>query len=224
MDTMSDARCAPPEALATLLRVTDLHLRWGDKAVFTNLNLEIGPGLTAVYGDESCGKSSLLRLLAGDIAPQSGAIYLAGVPAHAVALRQACYWTDMGSNAHDTSSARSYFAGLGERYPAWNASALEALVSGLGLSEHVDKPLYMLSTGSKRKVWLAAAFSSGARVVLIDTPFAALDRGSVTCVREWLERAAQSTNSACVIADYQAPSALPLRQSLLMHGGAVSAA
>ncbi|MDH4481990.1 MAG: hypothetical protein QE279_04705, partial [Rhodoferax sp.] len=66
-----------------------------------------------------------------------------------------------------------------------------------------------------------AAFASGARLVLMDTPFAALDQASVNCVRQWLERLARSPNRACVIADYQAPIALPLKQSLCLQHGAL---
>lgn len=220
---MSDHPPSQAAAPVALLRASALHLRWGERAVFTHLDLNIEPGLTLVHGDESCGKSSLLRLLAGDLAPQSGAFFLNGVPADASALRQASYWTDMRSDAHDTISARSYWASLQTRYPAWDAVALDALVHGLGLAEHADKPLYMLSTGSKRKVWLAAAFASGARLLLIDEPFAALDRASAACVGHWLGQAAQRTNRACVIADYQAPAGLALRQVLLRQGQAHAA-
>jgi ABC-type transport system involved in cytochrome c biogenesis ATPase subunit len=220
---MFDARTPHPDAPPARLRAHGLCLRWGENRVFTGLDLKIAPGLTLVHGDESCGKSSLLRLLAGDLAPQSGAFYLGGVPADAKALRNTSYWTDMHCEAHDAISARSYWAGLPTRYPAWDAVALNALVEGLGLAEHADKPLYMLSTGSKRKVWLAAAFASGAPLLLIDEPFAALDRASAACVGHWLGRAAQSTNRACVIADYQAPAGLAPCQVLLRQGQAHAA-
>lgn len=206
-----------------LLRASALHLSWGDNTVFTGLDLSIEPGLTLLHGDESCGKSSLLRLLAGDLAPQSGTLYLEGVPANSKALRQASYWTDMRSDAHDAISAHSYWASLQTHYPAWDKVALGDLVRGLGLAEHADKPLYMLSTGSKRKVWLAAAFASGARVLLLDEPFAALDRASAACVSHWLGQASQSTNRACVMADYQGPAGLAMHQVLLRHGRAHAA-
>lgn len=213
-------RPSNPDA-APILRASGLQLRWGDHPVFTGLNLDIWPGVTLVCGDESCGKSSLLRLLAGDLQPQLGAFYLGVRAADANALRQASYWTDMVSTAHDAVSARHYWASLLSRYPAWDATALEALVRGLGLEEHADKPLYMLSTGSKRKVWLAAAFASGAPLVLIDEPFAALDRASAACIGQWLAQAARSPDRACVIADYQAPAGLALRTLLLLRDGHV---
>lgn len=211
------SRAAPPVAL---LRAVALKLRFGDRPVFTQLDLNIEAGLTLIHGDESCGKSSLLRLLAGDLEPQSGDFYLDGVRANARALRQASYWTDMCCDAHNAISARSYWASLQTRYPAWDTVAQEALVQGLGLAEHAEKPLYMLSTGSKRKVWLAAAFASGARLLFIDEPFAALDRASAACVSHWLSKAAQHPHRACVLADYQAPNALAMRHVLLRDGQA----
>jgi hypothetical protein len=51
----------------------------------------------------------------------------------------------------------------------------------------MDKKLFMLSTGSKRKVWLAAGFASGADLLLLDEPFAALDAPSIAFVKELLQ-------------------------------------
>ena len=58
---------------------------------------------------------------------------------------------------------------------------------------------------------------------MIDEPFAALDRDSVACIVHWLGQAAQSKNRACVIADYQAPAGMALRQVLLCNGQAHAA-
>lgn len=69
----------------------------------------------------------------------------------------------------------------------------------------MNKQLYMFSAGSKRKVWLAAAFASGAAVTLLDEPFAALDKASIGFVVELLEDAADHPERAWVIADYEAP-------------------
>ena len=93
-------------------------------------------------------------------------------------------------------------------YPEFDDAMLLDLIEGLSLNEHVSKAMYMLSAGSKRKVWLAAAFASGALVTLIDEPFAALDKASINFLLERLERVAQNTKRAWVIADYEAPQNL----------------
>jgi ABC-type Mn2+/Zn2+ transport system ATPase subunit len=68
----------------------------------------------------------------------------------------------------------------------------------------------MLSTGTKRKVWLAAAFASGAAVTLLDEPFAALDKTSIGLVIALLQEAAQHPTRAWVVADYAPPQGVAL--------------
>ena len=78
------------------------------------------------------------------------------------------------------------------------------------LGPHLAKPGTMLSAGTKRKVWLAGAFASGAAVTLLDEPFAALDKASIGFVLELLDDAAAGSARAWVVADYEAPRGVPL--------------
>jgi len=76
------------------------------------------------------------------------------------------------------------------------------LIKGLGLSPHQDKPLYMLSAGSKRKVWIAAAIASGATITLIDDLTAALDRGSIEFLTDKLVEIAHQCNRYFIFSHY----------------------
>jgi energy-coupling factor transporter ATP-binding protein EcfA2 len=64
----------------------------------------------------------------------------------------------------------------------------------------------MLSTGTKRKVWLTAAFAAGCSVTLLDEPFAALDRASIDFVNQQLQEAHAQRQGVWVVCDYDAPS------------------
>ena len=75
--------------------------------------------------------------------------------------------------------------------------------------------MYMLSAGSRRKVWLSAAFASGAPLVLIDQPFAALDAPSIRLLREVLQEFDGQSRRTCVLADYEAP--MGVRVSACIH-------
>jgi ABC-type cobalamin/Fe3+-siderophores transport system ATPase subunit len=66
----------------------------------------------------------------------------------------------------------------------------------------------MLSAGSKRKLWLAAAFACAAPVTLIDEPFAALDRPSSLIILELLEDCVQHPRRHWIVADYSLPKGL----------------
>ena len=84
----------------------------------------------------------------------------------------------------------------------------DELLQGFGLVEHLDKTLHMLSTGSRRKVALAAAFACGARLTLLEKPCAALDARSRGLLAELLQEAAGDDRRAWVLADYELPAAL----------------
>ena len=178
--------------------------------------LQIPPGVSWVGGGEGRGKSSLLRCLAGDLLLpgsrlQIGSTVLATAPA---AYRAQLFWMDPRTSAHDQVRGVDFLASVAARYPGWNAALLADLTEALDLAPHLHKPLYMLSTGSKRKAWLAAAPASGAALTLLDEPFAALDKRSIRCVLDLLRDAASHPQRAWVVADYEAPAGVPLAQHI----------
>jgi ABC-type multidrug transport system ATPase subunit len=200
-------RSAPP-----VVHTRALSHSWSDRPLLRDLNLAIPPGVSLVRGDELTGKTTLLRLLAGEIAPDAGEIRtLARSPADSPdAYRQTVFRCDPQGDALDQIAPRAWFDSLPARFPAFNQDVLDALIDGFDLTPHVDKPMYMLSAGSRRKAWLCAAFASGAALILIDQPFAALDGPSRRLLREVLAEMAEHADRACVLADYEAPEGVPL--------------
>jgi ABC-type multidrug transport system ATPase subunit len=154
-------------------------------------------------GGDGSGKTTLLRLLAGELPAHAGHLQVNDVRLAdlSVSYRQQVFWAPV-----------DYFTSLHRNHPGFDDQLVGELIKGLSLAPHLDKPLYMLSTGSKRKVWLAAAFASGAAVTLLDEPFAALDKASIVFVMELLEDAARHPARAWVLAHYEAPGDVPLAQ------------
>ena len=127
-----------------------------------------------------------------------------------IAYRQQVFRAGPQSDAVDQMTLPDYFEDVQRRHPGFEAQALPFLLDGLALGPHWHKHLYMLSTGTKRKVWLAAAFASGAAVTLLDQPFAALDKVSAGFVTQLLEGAADHASRAWMVADFEAPGSVPL--------------
>ena len=189
---------------------------WGTQPLFSGLDLVIPAGVTLVQGDEQTGKTTLLRILSGDLMPSSGWVETQGVRSdqQPEAYAQKVFRTDPLATSLDQTSPAQWFETLPARYPLFNAGVLAALVENFGLPPHMHKPLYMLSAGSRRKVWLSAAFASGAALVLIDQPFAALDGPSIRLLREVLQDFSDQSARACVIADYEEPEGVSLSSTL----------
>ena len=151
--------------------------------------LPLPPGLVAVTGDERTGKTSLLRRLAGDL-PADGAVRQ--VPG--------ALWLDPSLPGRDQETPEQVWAALQARL---------AERRKVDLTPHRGKGLYMLSTGSRRKVALCGLLAAGVDVTCLDQPYAALDMASVRVLRSVLADAASDGRRTWVVADYEADPLLP---------------
>ena len=189
---------APPAA-APLLVATELCFARGAHAVLDRLSFAIGPGLTLVRGGDGRGKTTLLRLMAGELEPGSGAVAAPAGPPHR---------PDPLDPAHEASRARDWLVRECGGRPGRDPRLEARLVEGFALREHLDKELFRLSTGTRRKLALVAAFAAGAPLALLDAPFAALDRPSRGLLAGLLAEAASHRSRGWVIADHEHPPAL----------------
>jgi ABC-type transport system involved in cytochrome c biogenesis ATPase subunit len=112
------------------------------------------------------------------------------------------------SPACDAVVAAAWLAAQQQHHAGWDAARAVSLIGRFGLEEHMAKPLYMLSAGSRRKVQLVAAAACGAALTLLDMPFAALDAPSTRVLSALLADAAVGDDRAWVVADYALPPAL----------------
>jgi ABC-type multidrug transport system ATPase subunit len=166
-----------------------------------NLSFTWPAGVSWICGDEGTGKTTLLRLLASDVQATAGKL---------IAPQGDVFWVDLQDAAHDTTTVQACWDALRTRWPNWNQDLLQDLAKELDMTQHLDKRLNMLSAGSRRKVMVLAALASGAAVTLLDQPFAALDLTSIRIIHELLHEAAEHPSRAWIVADYEAPSDLPL--------------
>ena len=170
-----------------------------------NLNFTWSAGVSWVCGDEGKGKTTLLRLLAGDVQPRVGSV---------IAPEGDVFWADLQDPAHDNTTVQACWDALRTRYANWDDALLQDLADALDMHQHREKRLNMLSTGSRRKVMVLAALASGATVTLMDQPFAALDLASIRIINDFLQEAAEHPSRAWIVADYEAPHDLPLASVL----------
>lgn len=195
----------PPDLSPSVYRAQALHLAHpdpGQPPLIQGLSFELRPGLSLLRGGDGRGKTRCLRLIAGRLgAPLAGQIECSLAPAD-------IFFEDPTDPALDAQLASAWLSGLRQRYAAWRADLEPALVEGFALAPHLDKPLYMLSAGSRRKLGLLAAAVCGARLTLLDTPFAALDGRSIRLLGELLQEAAAQRERAWLLADYERPACL----------------
>ncbi len=189
-----------PDAQPTtpVFRVAGLRLAYpGQPPLFEDLSFALGHGLTHLTAD--VGKTTLLRLLAGEL-PADGHGFLAGRPWQAGAPDPGVFWLDPRASAWDTLTPDAVAEQVQARHPGFDLAAWQCHQQAFGLAEHAHKTMHMLSTGSRRKVALAAALAAGAALSLLDEPTAGLDQPSVAYLAEALNAEAARPGRAWLIA------------------------
>ena len=90
-----------------ILQAHGLTFAFPQQQVFNDFSAAIPAGITYVVGDESTGKSTLLRLFAGDLTPQAGSIAVCGISPtinqadNLASYKKHVFWVDPRTSAHD---------------------------------------------------------------------------------------------------------------------------
>lgn len=146
----------------------DVSFSWGDKPLCQRLNLHLRGGKTTVMlGRSGIGKSTLLRLVAGLLQPQQGAVQRVSGNVAWMGQQDLLYpWLTVLDNV--MLSARL----SGDKPDRPRALALLEQVK---LSDVAHAPPHQLSGGMRQRVALARTLYAQRDVVLMDEPFATLD-------------------------------------------------
>ncbi len=188
-----------------LLQAQQISFSYPERTVFTAWSGEFCAGLTWVRGSNGSGKSTLLKLLAGALPIAAGALTVRGVDESVRPLdyRREVFWCGPGAMPFDHLLPHEYFGFMRGLYPHWDDTQLAEHIAGLGLKAHLHQRLSALSTGTQRKVWLAAALAAGTAVVLLDEPLNALDPNSLVYLLTVLAQKAFEAQQAWVVASHE---------------------
>jgi ABC-2 type transport system ATP-binding protein len=170
------------------LRVQGLTKRF-DRPAVDALDLAVRPGeFYALLGPNGAGKTTTLRMVAGLLRPDAGAVSIFGVDAlkDPVAAKQITAWVSDEPMIYDKLTPLEYLefvAGLwGIASTAAEPIARELLVS-LGLEANMHERCEGFSKGMRQKVALAGALVHDPRLIILDEPLTGLDAVSARHVK-----------------------------------------
>jgi ABC-type transport system involved in cytochrome c biogenesis ATPase subunit len=162
----------------------------GFAAIRKGWSEQLRPGISLLLDESGEEATHWLAVLAGHAVPGRGRVQCAGLcsQADSRAYPAQVYWHNPRAqvNLRELSAAQ-WLEQVAQHWPQWSDAAWHSHCVGFELGLHMDKPLWHLSTGCLRKLGIAAALASGARLTLIEEPLAALDSNSIRYLCEALD-------------------------------------
>jgi heme exporter protein A len=178
----------------TLLAARGLAVARGGRVLAEGITLELARGAAVlVTGANGAGKSSLLRVFAGLLAPAAGTV--------ARDARIAWMGEAAALDADRPIAAALAFWAAQDGVPA-AATRVAAALAAVALDDLADVPVRLLSTGQRRRAALARVVASGAPVWLLDEPASGLDAAAVARLELLLE-GHRGGGGAVVVATHQ---------------------
>lgn len=192
-----------------MLRVVDVVQHYGVRPVLKNITLEIAPGqLAVVVGPNGMGKSTLLGVMAGVLAPQRGYVEFGGLRrrgsvADEMAIRRQVVYLPDHPWLPAASTGREFLLAVGRLYEVDEARLLdhvERLLDVFELAREGDWPIRSYSNGQQKKIAICSALVTDAPVQLLDEPFAGgLDPAGILALKHILRYLVEQNGSTVVM-------------------------
>ena len=197
------------------------------------VDLSVGPGeLVEITGPSGAGKTTMLRLIHGQLRPSEGEVWVEGRALHR-------WWRrDLDKVRRDVAfifqdqrllprltAFENVALGLTVNDPTVPQSAIRrralAALEALGVAHRKSAFPSQLSAGERQRVAVARALATAPRIVLADEPFTAVDRGNAQVVARMLEEAA--AHGAAVVVATHHPTGRARRVIQLPEGATAQA-
>jgi iron complex transport system ATP-binding protein len=219
---------------AALLQVADASFSYNEFTL-DRVSVDVRRGsFVGLLGPNGCGKTTLLRLMAGIMRPQGGSVSLDGelmerIPRRRVA-RHVAVVPQETHPAFDYTAIEMVLMG---RHPHLGAFAIEgpadiaiaeSAMAATGTSHLASRSYMTLSGGEKQRVIIASALAQSPDLLLLDEPTASLDLGYQLEIAALLSELNRERGATLVLATHDLNLAASLCDTLvLMRGGRIVA-
>jgi heme exporter protein A len=182
-----------------LLEVIGLHCIRGYRALFSDLAFTLDAGqLLLVEGHNGCGKTTLLKTLAGLREPDAGQVLWQqqALAAWGAEYRQQFVWLGHTNGIKDDLTALENLQMMQVMVGSGKPVATRTVLERMGLAGHGHRFPRHFSAGMKRRLALSRLLLSNARLWILDEPQAALDKAGIHLFESLLQEHLQQGGSA----------------------------
>lgn len=236
-DVSSAQPAAATESLIAgpLIEIRDLHYSIGGRSIFAGLNLSIARGrITALMGPSGTGKTTLLRLMTGQIKPTSGQILFDGIDVSTLKTRELyALRRRMGMLFQNGALLTDMDVFENVAFPLREHTDLsECLIRNIVLTKLQAVGLRgaarlmpaELSGGMNRRVALARTMATDPEVLIYDEPFTGLDPISMGMIVRLVRHMNSALGITSIVVSHDVKELAELSDtSYIIAGGKVAA-
>ncbi len=202
------------------LSVRNIYKEYENKPLLSGISVDALPGETVcLLGASGSGKSTLLRIIAGLEKPEAGSIFWDDVDITRVPTHQRKFgfmFQDYALFPHMTVEKNIGFGMEEQSYAKVNEILERFKLGGYGQRKVTD-----LSGGEQQRVALARTLASSPRLLLLDEPLAALDRGLRKQLLQEIREALHETGTPAIYVTHDQEEAFSIADRVLILEGGV---
>lgn len=212
------------DAVVPAIRLRQAALRFGERTLWDGLDLDIAPGeFVAVLGPNGSGKTSMLKVLLGQLALSAGTAEVVGAPARTgnadIGYIPQQKTIDAGVQLRGVDlvglGVDGHRWGLGLRGRAERKRKVAEAVASVGAQHYANAPLELMSGGEQQRLRVAQALIGDPKVLLCDEPLLSLDMANQRLVAELIDRRRRTHGTAVVFVTHEINPILPLVDRVL---------
>ena len=204
---------ADTAATKICLDVNEVSLVYGETKILDKVSLQVNEGETvAILGESGCGKTSLLRIVAGLTECKTGSIRLNGVSMDGLAASQrGIVYLDQDALMFEHLNVYENIAfalRIAKRSSTEIDSKVQQMLRAVQLEDHATKRSWQLSGGQKQRVAFARAILANPRVLLLDEPFCSLDSRNRAIMQQLFLGLRQEFQITCLFVTHDVKEAI----------------
>lgn len=208
-------RVAEAPAAPAICRLEEVRLRRRGEALLDGLSLSVAEGgVTCLMGPNGAGKSLTLRLIAGLIQPEEGALHLRAQRREVALVFQKPVLLRRSVRANLRHALRLAGVARGAR-----GARLEELLALGRLLALAERPARALSGGEQQRLAIVRALAFTPRLLLLDEPTASLDPQATMAVERLITHAVAAGTTAVLVTHDRGQAARLADQVVFMHAG-----